>query len=312
MKWVKVKEMYKYANDNNIPLLSDFGSNNENLLFWDEYRNNYSRYDKTFRRYYNSFRYFMQEPLALHYDEEIPSEHIQEITLDFIDEVYHHLMINAKKYEELYRINVLSDINYSIVDNYDITETMNKRISKDDTDVYGERIDNTEDNIGARTDTSTDIYGSRTDTTNDTLGERTDTVTDNFGSRNDISVSSVAGFNSTSFVNSNKTEETKGQQSDSHSNVTGQQANSKNFVQGQQSDSHSEVTGVQENSRDFTKGSQTDTHVGTNTETYTFTRKGNIGVKTVSEMIKEHKEVWETWEFYSYIFKNICAELLLI
>ena len=245
MKWVQVKEMYRYANDNNIPLLSDFASNNENILFWNEYRENYSRYDKTFRRYYNSFRYFMQEPLALRYDEEIPIEHIQEITLDFIDEVYNHLMINAKKYEELYRVNVLSNENYSIVDNYNIVETMNKEINRDNTDTYGTRTDTTNDDIGARTDTSTDT---------------------------------IAGFNSSDFQNSDKT---------------------------------TLVTGIQENSRDFVKGSQTDSHLGIDTETSTFTRKGNIGVKTVSEMIEEHKEVWETWEFYSYIFKEICAELLL-
>jgi len=97
MKWVKVNDMYEYAKSVNIPLLSDFGEDDENITFWSDYVANYEKYDKLFRRMYMSFRYFLQEPVS-RFDELIESE-IGDITLDFIDEVYNHLMVNAKKYE---------------------------------------------------------------------------------------------------------------------------------------------------------------------------------------------------------------------
>lgn len=244
MKWVKVKDMYEYANAVDTPLLSDFGEDNEEITFWHDYVSNYEKYDKLFRRMYLSFRYFLQTP-ADRFSELLESE-IGDVTLDFIDEVYNHLMVNAKKYEELYRVNVVNDSNYSILDNYNVTETMDR-----DT-----------------TETKSDTFGSRTDTTDDTIGAREDT-----------SVGAIEGFNSDDFNDRDRT---------------------------------TINTGEQDNSRDFVKGQQSDSHTGSSTEDYTFTKRGNIGVKTVSQVMKEHIGLWEKWEFYTYIFQEICSELLLV
>lgn len=244
MKWVKVSDMYEYSKSVNTPLLSDFGSDDENISFWNDYVTNYQKYDKLFRRMYLSFRYFLQQPVS-RFDELIEAE-IGDITLDFIDEVYNHLMVNAKKYEELYRINVVPDADYSIVDNYNVTETMERETSKSEADVFG----------------------SRTDTTDDTIGDR-----------EDVSLGAIEGFNSSNFSDRDRT---------------------------------TINTGEQENSRNFLKGQQSDTHTGSGTEEYTFTKRGNIGVKTVSQVIAEHKNLWEKWEFYTYIFQEISKELLLV
>lgn len=244
MKWVKVSDMYEYSKSVNTPLLSDFGADDENISFWSDYVANYQKYDKLFRRMYLSFRYFLQQPIS-RFDELIEAE-IGDITLDFIDEVYNHLMVNAKKYEELYRVNVVPDADYSIVDNYNIKETMNKETSKSEADVFG----------------------SRTDTTDDTIGDR-----------EDVSLGAIEGFNSSDFSDRDRT---------------------------------TINTGEQENSRNFLKGQQSDTHTGSGTEEYTFTKRGNIGVKTVSQVIAEHKNLWEKWEFYTYIFQEISKELLLV
>lgn len=244
MKWVRVNDMYEYADSVNIPLLSEFGEDSDNVTFWHDYVENYTKYDKLFKRMYKSFRYFLQEPVS-RFDELLESE-IGDITLDFIDEVYNHLMINAKKYEELYRVNVVPDSDYSITDNYNVTEIMERETSKSDTDVYG----------------------SRTDTTDDTIGDREDT-----------SLGAIEGFNSNSFTDRDRTVIS---------------------------------TGEQENSRNFLKGQQSDTHTGSGTEDYTFTKRGNIGVKTVTQVMKEHSDYWEKWEFYSYIFQEISKDLLLV
>ena len=244
MKWVKVKDMYDYAKAINTPLLSDFGEEDESITFWHEYVANYEKYDKLFRRMYLSFRYFLQTP-ADRFSELIESE-IGDVTLDFIDEVYNHLMVNAKKYEELYRVNVVNDLDYSILDNYNVTEVMDRETTKNDIDTFGSRTDTTDDTIGAREDTST---------------------------------GAIEGFNSSQFTDRDRTVIS---------------------------------TGEQTNGRDFVKGQQNDSHRGSGTEDYTFTKRGNIGVKTVSQVMKEHIGLWENWEFYTYIFQEICSELLLV
>lgn len=170
-----VDDMWKNAKDNNKKLLSDF-----NAPFWNEYINNSTRYDKLFRRLYKNFRYFMQES----------DEDVDDITDNFIDDVYTHLMVNRKKYEELYRVYVITDEDYSIVDNYHIIENMDKDTTSNNENTYGSRSDGTI--IGQHTDThenkkspyndggysdndmDTDVYGQRSDTF--TKGSQEDTL----------------------------------------------------------------------------------------------------------------------------------------
>lgn len=160
--------MYKYASANNMMLLSNFSA-----TFWQDYLTNHTKYDKLFRRLYYNFRYFMQEC-----DTEL--EDISDITTEFIDDVYNHLMANKKKYEELYRIHVITDEEYSIVDNYHITENMDKDTTSNNENTYGSRSDGSI--YGQHTDThenekspyndggysdneqDTDVYGQRSDT----------------------------------------------------------------------------------------------------------------------------------------------------
>ena len=84
-----VKDMYKYTSDNTLKLLSDY-----NADFWANYKTNYARYDKLFCRLYRSWFYFLQEH----------DETIAQITTNFTADVYAHLLLNEKKYSELYRI----------------------------------------------------------------------------------------------------------------------------------------------------------------------------------------------------------------
>lgn len=130
--------MYKYADDNDIKLLSGYAAD-----FWKEYRDNYQRYDNLFCRYFRSWWYFLQE-----HDEDI-----SDIVNNFVIDVYSHLMINDKKYSELYRIHVVDDEKYSLLDNYDMTEEMDRDTTSNNTNNYGARTDG--DTIGAQSNTQT-------------------------------------------------------------------------------------------------------------------------------------------------------------
>lgn len=246
-------EIYKYNKDNNLKMLSDYPSD-----FWSEYRTNHDKYDKVFDRMFMSFKYCFQNE----------EEDTVDIANNFREDVYNHLLMNDKKYSELYRVQVIPDTNYSLTDNYDVTETMDKDIS----------------------DNNDNVYGSRTDTVEETEGARTDEVETVTGSQTDDTTHKVAPYDSSDFSNNTKDEEVKGQRTDTEELSKGQQVNETESV----------------------KGSQTDSLERTYTEDYVLHRKGNIGVMTVSDMLKKHKDFWDMWSFYEYIFKEICKELLLI
>lgn len=261
MKWVTVNDMYKYSKGINSPLLSNF-----NAPFWADYNNDHNKYDKLFNRMFMSFRYFMQEPL--HRNESMTDTHIGEITNDFTEEVYSHLLVNSKKYSELYRVNVVDDESFSIVDNYNITENMDKET----------------------TQTDEDTYGTHTDTTTDTIGARQDSNQTTLGQQNNTGTNTIAGFNSTGFENDTQISDQIGSRTDTSQSTTGAQSNSSSTAY----------------------GSRIDGHEGGGTEQYTLTRRGNIGIRTADEVMEKHSEFWSKWEFYTYIFKEICAEMLLI
>lgn len=138
MRMKTVKDMYEYADENSIKLLSGYAAD-----FWKEYRDNYNRYDNLFCRYFRSWFYFLQEG----------DEDISDLVNNFIIDVYSHLMINDKKYSELYRIHVIDDDKYSLLDNYDMHEVMDKDTTSNNTNTYGQRQDG--DNYAQQTNTST-------------------------------------------------------------------------------------------------------------------------------------------------------------
>lgn len=176
---ITVNDMYTYANANNVKLLSNY-----NADFWSDYRTNYARYDKLFKRLYKSFIYFMQEK----------GESVAEITTNFADDVLSHLMLNTKKYEELYRINELSDASYSLLDNYNVSESL----VKNETFNKGARTDSTSSTLGEQSSTntkevspydtenfyndseSTQLLSDRTDTGSFTSGAQADTSSENY------------------------------------------------------------------------------------------------------------------------------------
>lgn len=172
--YVTVDDMYKFAQANNAPLLSSF-----NADFWEDYISNHTVYDKAFRRMYKSFHYFDQKPKI----NGIEDTDIEEVTNDFTDEVYAHLVMNRKRYSELYRIWTVSDSEYSITHGYLYNETHTESGTSEGTRVEGERIDATEKVKGTETDTRTDQYGAHSNTKTDAKGQYTITGSSNEGAQ---------------------------------------------------------------------------------------------------------------------------------
>lgn len=198
---VTVRDMYNKSKTDDTKLLSEFDA-----TFWNEYKTNYKQYDMLFNRYYFSFHFFMQEC----------DESIDSVTDNFTAEVYNHLLVNKKKYEELYRINVIDDEKYSLYNNYDIVETMDRDVSFDK------------------------------------------------GSMSVNGTSKIAPYDSDEFHNDSSTATTE---SNRHDNGA---------------------------------------------EDYTMKRTGNIGIQSVSDLLEKHKKFWSKWDFYNYVFMEICRELLLV
>ena len=200
----KTGDIYKYYKSQNTKMLSNFQPSEVNNDFWADYRTNYARYDAVFNRMFNSFWYFLQDSEGT----------IAEVATDFTQAVYDHLMINEKKYSELYRIEVIPDEDYSLTNNYNITEVMDKDITDNNDNTYGQRIDS-----GSFTE------GSRSDSASNTLGSQTTTVTDG-----------VAPYDSDVFSNNKESETVAGSRQDSSSFTKGSQSDSSSNTKGQQID----------------------------------------------------------------------------
>lgn len=226
-----INDIFNYTSANSLELLSSYPS-----AFWQDYRTNYARYDSIFRRLYKSYVYFMQEE----------GDTIPEIYTQFSTDVYNHLLINDKKYSELYRMHVITDDKYSITDNYNMIETM---------------------------DRETSAAGSTTS------GSRSDSGSATTGTQSNSSTGKVAPYDTETFYNQNSLEESMGARTDTNT---------------------------------FTKGEQVDASTTSGEEAYTLTRKGNIGVQTGTDMLDKHQALWSRYEFYAMIFREICAELLLV
>lgn len=291
-----VNDMYKNSVTRDIKLLSAFDAD-----FWRDYITNYKRYDNLFRRKYFSFRYFLQ------FDDTI-----SDITDNFINDVYNHLLLNEKKYSELYRIHIIDDTDYSLTNNYNIREEMDRETSSTNINVYGSRDDSSTDIIGSRSDSSTESIGSRTDITTEDIGSRSDNTNNIIGSQNNSVTSKVAPYDSATFANNTQDDTVLGSRTDSNSFQQGEQTNETNMLLGAQNNTASSILGEQNNSGSFSKGEQTDNLDNDSTENYVLTRVGNIGVQTATDMIDKHKKFWTIWEFYDFIFGEISKELLLV
>ena len=324
---ITVNDMYKDARSSNAPLLSNYEA-----PFWSEYVSDFSNYDRVFNRLYKSFEYFLQEE----------DDSVSECRSNFTEDVKCLLIANSKKYSELYRTYKIDDSIYSLTDNYDVTETYSGSKLTTIESRLGSRTDNTEtsDVIGSKTDSieNTDIIGAinNTETMNNgakntnentTYGAKNTNENTTYGSGSSETVGEVSPMDSNMFYNNNKNSTTTSEKTDSKQITNAAFTDSKQTTYSTFTDSktinEAERTntsnnvvnsGEQNNSskNKYIKGEQSDTHNHDETESYNIRKRGNIGVQTATDMISKHNQFWNSYEFYTLIFKDICKELLSI
>ena len=324
---ITVNDMYKDARSSNAPLLSNYEA-----PFWSEYVSDFSNYDRVFNRLYKSFEYFLQEE----------DDSVSECRSNFTEDVKCLLIANSKKYSELYRTYKIDDSIYSLTDNYDVTETYSGNKLTTIESRLGSRTDNTEtsDVIGSKTDSieNTDIIGAinNTETMNNgakntnentTYGAKNTNENTIYGSGSSETVGEVSPMDSNMFYNNNKNSTTTSEKTDSKQITNAAFTDSKQTTYSTFTDTktineaeHTNTSnnvinsGEQNNSskNKYIKGEQSDTHNHDETESYNIRKRGNIGVQTATDMISKHNQFWNSYEFYTLIFKDICKELLSI
>lgn len=296
-KFKTVDEMWKECVNEDKKLLSDYSGS-----FWEFYITNHVRLDALFRQMFVSFTYFLQSD-----DEDLPT-----VTDNFIDAVYNHLLINHKKYEELYRVEVLADINYDFNKNYNVTESSSRTTSGTHSDTIGSRSDSSSVTYGQRTDETTKIMGQRSDSTSDTKGSRSDSTTLNKGTHEDTHEHDVSPDDSEDFYNHRKDTDNYGAAQDTTQFTEGSQTDSSSFTKGAETDTDTLVKGSETDTSTATKGQQLNSGTNSGTDTYAMTKSGIVGNITPAKLIEQHTNYWKFYNFYKYIFQQISEELLMV
>lgn len=285
-----VKDIYAYNQTANTPMLSDFTSTaGGSLDFWKPYKDNHAYFDRMFMKKYRSW-YPMDQDGDL-----------EDISEDFAYDVKAWLMINDKRYSELYRMQTIpDDEKYSLTDNVSEHEVIETEYGKEVTFNKGSQqiTDSGSATYGAHTDTEDNsrTYGEQeieTDATN-TTGSTGKTITD-----------STSAFNDSTFANVDKSvEEDDSRQDTVDQTVTnGAHTDTEDLER-----TYGARTDTNGNTR--TDGARLDKTTDNGSDTVTRDRAGNIGVMTVDQMLTIHKDTWVDFSFYEIIFAEITRELL--
>lgn len=259
----EIKDIYGYTSEHTTPMLSNFTSTDENADFWKPYKDNYTYFDRMFMKKYRSW-YPMDQDGTL-----------AQISTEFAGDVKAWLMINDKRYSELFRIqSITDDDKYTLTDNVYESETIETSREHDNTFSKGAQID-TQDN-----ERVTGRQEFETDATN-TTGSTGKTITE-----------STSAFNDSAYTPVNKSEE----DNDSREDIIDE-----TVVNGSRTD-------TEDLSRTF--GAREDEDSGTESETIERLRQGNIGVKDVPQMLGDQRDFWVSFSFFEMIFAEIARELL--
>lgn len=279
---ITVDDMYKRTKTLNIPLLSNY-----NAEFWANYRTNFAYFDEIFRRRYRSFAYYMQDY----------GSKVEDVQPDFTTAVYGVLLKNAKKYAELYRIQDIDDTEYSLLDNYNMIETMDRDTTSGNTRTHDAHTD-------ILTHTS-DAYKDEDTTEYDYAEKVTDNDrTINTGEQENTKTNTVSAYNDADYEPDNKSVDSLGEREDTD-NLTVTEHSHKDTV----TETIDQAEHVVTDNNAYAEYGITD--AGSGTEDYTLTRKGNIGVATGTDMMIKAWDAWNNiFNFYDTIFADIAKELL--
>lgn len=280
-----IKDIYAQNISENKPMLSAY-----NADFWAGYVQNSAYFDRRFKKLYTSWFPFDQEA----------EEGRQAVSDEFRADVYAHLMVNDKRYSELYRINVIDDDKYDLLNNYDMTEIYSGTGHREGQNIKGQQNN---------TETHNDTYGQQNinhDQTN-TYGQQTiEHDSDvNYGAQGTSTTNSTSAYNETGFNPVDKTDV----DTDAHRDITNNMTiNGTHTDMMGGVDTYGQHTDIK--NADYVEGMRTDTNNEDSTDGHTLHRVGNIGVQTATDMMQKAVEFWDIFSFYDFIFKEIARDLL--
>lgn len=233
IKAYTVKDMYKQSLIDDDPLLSSYTGD-----WWAGYIQNKDQFDRLFKKMFTSWYPFDQEY----------SDGIEAVTEEFRADVEAWLAANDKRYSEIYRINVVDDSSYDLLNNYDMMETYTGTSTGSEEFNKGQETD-TESNSythgaksssgtetnqhGAQSKTGSDqmVYGARSKSGSDqtAYGATSESGSDStqYGSKStttdattvkgqheDISINAKSAFNETTMQNTDKNDTIYGSETD--------------------------------------------------------------------------------------------------
>lgn len=168
-----IKDYYNITKEAQTPLLSNYSNADTDKDFWAFYRDNFEIFDRYFSREFDTFVFAFADK------EQTTAEN----TADFVQAVKDLLTVNHKKYEELYRVEIVDDDSYSMLENYDLTETMERETTK------GQQINTTSSTEGQQTDNTTLTYGDKTETSTSQISPEDD---ENWRNKDKIATTTTA------------------------------------------------------------------------------------------------------------------------
>ena len=332
----EIKDIASYYKEENKPMLSTYGSD-----FWKPYRDNFNYFDRLFMKKYRSWFPMDQEGDL----EEVSKDFTFDVYAWLLtqekrySELFRILQITDDEHysltDNVYEVETIEESG-------EHSSTFNKGEQTDTEDleaVKGSQTD-TQDNErvkGSQTDTQDNerVKGSQTDTQDNERvkgQEQIDTdATNTTGATGKTITNQVSAFNDSTFANSDKSVEeddsredtidqtvVEGERTDTEdlSTTYGQRTDTEDLstTYGQRTDTedlsttYGQRTDTQDNSR--VSGAREDTEEGTDSKTITRNRSGNIGVKTVAQMLEEQWDTWGIMDFYGLVFSEITRELL--
>ena len=284
----EIKDIYNYRREDNSPMLSPYEPSGD-IDFWKPYRDNFAYFDRMFMKKYRSWFPMDQEG------------DIEEVSIDFAYDVKSWLMINDKRYSELYRMQSIPDDNkYSLTDNVYEHETVETAFGKKVTFNKGEQEikdeGSTDYALHETTDNRTLSYG---------IHETETGVTENLGATEKTTENSTSAYNESEYTPVDKTVVSDDAIENGTTTEYTDKAHEDTDNRTIQSKAHKDET---VNTR--TDGEREDTTEDSGSERVTRDRSGNIGVRTVDEMLTIHKDTWVDFSFFEMIFADIARELL--
>ena len=308
----RVDEIYECCTELNVPMLSSYTGD-----FWEVYVTNHNYFDRLFMKTYKKFMAFSND-----------GDDVEENAIDWVGDVYSWLLSNDKRYSELWRMQELSNVDYSILEPYNISESHSTSLSKSGSDNMGAKTDTKNSSLSYGAVTTTDansyIHGARSESDSESMSYGSDVTTieseNTIGSQENTNENKVSAFNESSYSPKDYQDTNLGSREDSMSSTETRNARSDSKTgshsEQQYTDSENKSRGVGAHTDSVSDtnvyGAHVNTHTGTESESKTVTKTGNLGVFSPAKLLGEHVELWSTYSFYKLIFDEIAEQFLRI